>query len=627
MNQQAVEEWIARNGGAGALQYNRSSKRVRNPSRMMTNADGSENPNYDPTAPEWIDINEESWTNSKTGSVLRVSRRPDGDFDIIDDKSADPNKPTEQSGTKEGDTRGPQNGPTREVFEGGKWTVKPNPLYQQDAQKPSYITSEGTVYEVYPGKPPKPIIQNAKPGQVVNVGNGRLVRVDQNGQATVVYDDPRSKPEQDKDGQWYVTEQGADGKPTVRYIQPQGQSTGQGPALPVLVLGQVQSGLRAYKDQLNREVASGRMTPTVADKRWKEATELGGFAIQEAQTFQRDEESRRNADVNLRTNAMSNAQSGFNSALSFVQDLNSKLPEGSTAGGAAFEAILGLQQLHARRMGAYDNPYSGPNAPRSPQARGIDVATAATVGTTTTTIGNVLNKPPEAAPAPAPGAPAPAVQASAAAAPPPAMPSGPRPVAPAAPAPAAPAPAAPPMPAAPVAPAPPPVGQNPDAGQALGPTGDSGPLPQTAPGATLAPPPASEIPYGPLPYGQTVLPLAPSVDDASGLPPTVRPTVLPEPGVMIPGTFTQPAAPADAGPSGGNVMMAPGNEFAALAQFNAPAPASPRLGAPDAGPDMVALRRAQIASTPPWQLDNAEIEWAMENGFGEDVWAMPRRIA
>lgn len=176
-------------------------------------------------------------------------------------------------------------------------------------------------------------------------------------------------------GDTSITNYGPDGKP-IGVIPGEG-SGNQGPPLPDIVLGQSQTALRAYKDRLNSDVQTGVTTPAVADKRWKEAIEIANFAITEAQTQQRDEESRRNADVNLRTNAMTNAVSGFDAILSEVGKMNAQLPEGSKAGGDAFVALLGLQQMQAKRMGAYAMPFSG-GAPRSAQANQLDAAGRAT---------------------------------------------------------------------------------------------------------------------------------------------------------------------------------------------------------------------------------------------------------
>lgn len=92
MNQAEVEAWIVAQGGPSAVQYNRSTKAVDNPASDPLTAQAA-GVKFDPTAPEKISVSEESWTNSKTGATLRVSRRSDNDFDVIENKTADPNKP------------------------------------------------------------------------------------------------------------------------------------------------------------------------------------------------------------------------------------------------------------------------------------------------------------------------------------------------------------------------------------------------------------------------------------------------------------------------------------------------------------------------------------------------------
>lgn len=567
---------------------------------------------------------------AKDGATITVRRiggslvsAPDApQYDVT---ATTPPKPTTASGDKEGDVRpAPASSQIREVYRGGKWVTEPNPLYQApEAPKPATVptsTTEPYIVERMPDgslrTSKNPNYQGPKPerGTTVTVKGG--------------------------DGKTYLVPIDAQGNPgkAVDSGVP-GEGTGpQGPALPTLVLGQVQGGLRAYKDQLNREVAAGRMTPAVADKRWAEAKELGGFAIQEAQTFQRDEESRRNADTNLRTNAMSNATSGFNSALSFIQDLNSKLPEGSTAGGKAFEALLGLQELQARRMGAFDNPYSDAATPRplgspapapsSPVPPPLPAAQNAGAGT---------GEPPARGNVPpaAPGAPPPApVTAASVARPPVAAPAAP--AAPVQGAPTAGEPGGPPLangpvweppsapPAAPPAPIINEVTGQPAAGTDYGRPGDPGY--GSAPPVEAAPPPVPE----------SAAPAEPMV--------TVR-NVLSGETVTIPRSrwdndmnFLQRATwkevPAEAptpaaAPSEPVTMTPPGEDFAALAQFNQPTPSVyPQLGAPDAGSqqDPVALRRAEIASTVPWKLDEQAYRWAVENGAEDDFWSVPKRV-
>jgi hypothetical protein len=161
--------------------------------------------------------------------------------------------------------------------------------------------------------------------------------------------------------------------------QPANQTAG--PPLPTIILGHSQDALRAYQAQLDAEVAAGRMTPAQRTARWNEALQMAQQTITEATLQQRENESNLNASVNLATNRLSNATSGFNSALDFVSKMNDKLPVGSSLGGQAFAAILGLQVMQAQKMGAYDNIVPG----SQPSAFGRGGDTAATAADTSAT--------------------------------------------------------------------------------------------------------------------------------------------------------------------------------------------------------------------------------------------------
>lgn len=84
ITQAEVEQWIAANGGASALQYSVEQKSVKNPAY---------DPYAEPPVPQYITIPVETWKNSKTGAVLSAQRTADGDFDLYESASPDPNKP------------------------------------------------------------------------------------------------------------------------------------------------------------------------------------------------------------------------------------------------------------------------------------------------------------------------------------------------------------------------------------------------------------------------------------------------------------------------------------------------------------------------------------------------------
>lgn len=92
MNQQEIEAWIAQQGGAGAVQYSRSTRMVDNPAADPITAKAA-GVKFDPAAPAKIAVPTEMWVNSKTGAKLHVGRNADGGFDVIENSNADPNKP------------------------------------------------------------------------------------------------------------------------------------------------------------------------------------------------------------------------------------------------------------------------------------------------------------------------------------------------------------------------------------------------------------------------------------------------------------------------------------------------------------------------------------------------------
>lgn len=182
------------------------------------------------------------------------------------------------------------------------------------------------------------------------------------------------------DGQWERMQGGPGTTPSGR---------GAGPSAPQIILGHSTEGLRQYGDTLNQAVADGTLTPAQATQRWNQAVQTAQVAYNEATILQREQESNLNASVSLANTRMSAANSGFNTALQVVANLNDKLPVGSNLGGQAFAAILGLQMAHAQRMGAYDNIRPG----SQPSIRDIMSQPYA---------------PPPPGPAPAPAAPPPA---------------------------------------------------------------------------------------------------------------------------------------------------------------------------------------------------------------------------
>jgi hypothetical protein len=180
---------------------------------------------------------------------------------------------------------------------------------------------------------------------------------------------------QDPDTKQWL-EKGDDGKWRPIQIEGQGETGNQGPSLPHVVLGQMKDGLTTFREDLTRQVGAGTLTPAVAERRWKEATDLAELGIRESSLLQQDEISRRSSDVALRTNAMSNGTSVFNNALDFIAKINPTLKVGSTAGARAFREILQMHQTQMESLGAYRNEFSGPSAARGAPSRGAAASSA-----------------------------------------------------------------------------------------------------------------------------------------------------------------------------------------------------------------------------------------------------------
>ncbi len=81
MSQQAVEKWIADQGGEQAVQFKKDVKVIKNPAAQRIDPTTSlPNPNFDAGAPATLTIETLSWTNTKTGAALAVSPKSDGSY-------------------------------------------------------------------------------------------------------------------------------------------------------------------------------------------------------------------------------------------------------------------------------------------------------------------------------------------------------------------------------------------------------------------------------------------------------------------------------------------------------------------------------------------------------------------
>lgn len=129
------------------------------------------------------------------------------------------------------------------------------------------------------------------------------------------------------------------------------------PPNPRLEVGQIQNNLRQYRDELNRRHALPDGDPEkISTAQW---TRLWNAAYQDASTSLAEQQAiqaEANQRVSQASNRLSAASTQFNNAANVVESQNRYLQPGSRAGGRAFAAALGLQQLTAAATGGYDTP-------------------------------------------------------------------------------------------------------------------------------------------------------------------------------------------------------------------------------------------------------------------------------
>ncbi len=665
LSQAQVEQWIAQNGGPSALQYGVEKKQVRNPEYDPIN---------NPLVPQYVDIEVEVWKNGKTNATLTVRRLPDGNLEQIENIGADPNKPAAANdGPPGGKPYIDEDGPNGRRLGWNPATKQydrdlgPSPSAQKGPDvKRTTINRNGKVYIQVETKNPD--------------GTSSLHFEDQQGNKVSLPDevkagDTKTESVKGSDGRIYtrVTTISADGQTTaVKNFGPDGKQVSEipgegpstprtaGPPLPNVVLGASQDAARTYKQQLQEGVASGRWSQAWADARWKEFMEVANLAVSEAATRQRNEESQRNAEFNIANARMGSMNTATSNALTFVNSINGLLPAGSNLGGKAFAALLGMNMLQSQMSGMnridprrvpaplttadIANP-AALDAKRDELGQAIREATPTVIAATDANIGRLTQLP---APTPAPAAPAPVATA------PPisqqarddhrtttvtgvdAIPPGVTPV--------------------------------PGTGQVPGEAGDDQfvggrVLPQ--PGSEAGPDPMDQAPQ-PAPYEETVTVRhrgmrgtktvtrayweqykaqhpwlsqmwaeGPAEPGAPPAPTHLDPTV-PYPSNADPNSEGVPQSvpeirdPIDPTPPAvQKAMPNPAGEWAALAPM-APQPQMPtqqQPAMPQMGGEPVAVRRARIASTPPWKLTAEELDWAEQNGYGQEAWAVPGRVA
>lgn len=618
LTQAQVEQWIAANGGPGAVQYGVEQKQVKNTDLASPDA--------------YTSIEVETWKNSKTGAVLSAKRTDEGDYDLYETSNADPNKPAaglppartpeqqrsdaatatvnetkaqevarEEAERKNNRELPPDQDPRDETnaqrAARADATVKEQDSTARQAQQDAEAKAErdrqaqrqataDAQAAADRNKPGVPVLKPDGKGGTIAV----QVMPDGSIQTTPLPGVPSDKPApRQVTVNGVVYEAGSDGKyaPAVG-LPSEGAASASDRSMPDFVHEGASAALKRGWEMLQRDPT---LTPEQRAKSFQEMVQAANVTTQQAQTEQRERESQRNADYNTATTKLGAMQTGLGQALDFANNVI-KGGSGSQSAGAMFSALLGLQMLQMDRSGINDLKPAG-SSTTLPVITPADLRDKDRLSAKTAEIGNQITAT-KATPI---FTPAPPVGAS----------------------------------TTPGAPAAPPMTTGGTGAPAISPaqaSANAGPVPGQDGGIWYPPAPVMDAQAaadaGPVP-GQdgSVWTPPPAVPETPAAPDYGAPgmNVLPQPGQM----------PIDATGAGGMVQKTMGpqaNDFAALSRFLPPTPAQPQQAAPGGGEPPVAMLRAKVASVPPWQLSNEELAWAEQNGFLDDAMAIPgRRMA
>lgn len=295
------------------------------------------------------------------------------------------NKPSASASTSESVSAPPTQSHVGTRGPDGTITWSPNPNYKPPEEQKGTTQfikgGDGKTYAVpidAQGRAGTPVDSGlpaeARAGQVVTIDTPtgkQVVQIDQAGNARVVFTAPAGVKTEAEDklingvhhtrveqttpgGSVTVTWLGPDGKALAK-PPTEGEASVGGPQMPQFGVSSIEQALTAT----HRAIYSDpNLTPEARLKRFQEAVQVANIATQNLATLENQRESDNNLAYNVAGSKLTAMQSGLKDALTFVSDLNGKLPEGSGLGGQAFAAILGLQALQMKQSGI-DNVING----------------------------------------------------------------------------------------------------------------------------------------------------------------------------------------------------------------------------------------------------------------------------
>lgn len=378
MNQQQLEQWIAQNGGASAVQFQTKTVNVKNPAKSMTLDDGSDNPNYDPTAPATISMQVLSWTNPKTGATISVRPSGQDSYEVVEQAGAKPASATDPGAAAQDAN---QVELQRQRERNAALPADQDPAYETDAERRARgrqtVTDQGTAAEKAAAATRQAAADQRQAEQdkaAAEARNRPQVSYKKIGTKTykvLTYPDGREEvsesalPPDITDDQITTV----NGQPARVVRDPNGKATGL-EVLPVSGQGSdptftgspppwvpqaVRDDLTGYSKQLQDAVASGAITPARATQlmqdRYRSAQAAIDNQLDAAKSVYTGETNQRTQDISLANARLTASQQGINRGLDFFKEVNPRLKEGSTAGADAFLAMRNLAYQDAQRYG------------------------------------------------------------------------------------------------------------------------------------------------------------------------------------------------------------------------------------------------------------------------------------
>lgn len=431
MNQQQLEAWIAQNGGPAAVQFATKTVTVKNPAKILTLADGTDNPDYNPdtAVPATISMQVLSWTNPKTGASISVRPSGQDSYEVVEQTgtkpaNADPGAaaqdanevelqrqreannalPADQDPSYETDAQRRARGRQTALDQGAAAEKQATQARQAEQDKRqaeqdraaaearnrpqvSYKKVGTKTYKVltYPDGRPDEVSESALPPDItddqITTVNGQPARVvrDANGKATGLEVLP-------------VSGQGTN--PTFTGSPP--------PWVPQAV----RDDLTGYSKQLQDAVASGAITPARATQlmsdRYKSAQAAVDNQLDAAKTVYGAGVTERGQDVTTANARLNYAQNAQAEALRTSTSINDWVNPGSDAGWNLYQSLRQQAYADAQRYGGLDKLPHTP-VPAAIQSAANSITITQPDGTTVTVPhgGGAAGPSPAAPPAPA----------------------------------------------------------------------------------------------------------------------------------------------------------------------------------------------------------------------------------